>query len=76
MAELTGGSVEKVDPEKLTENFANILSEPVIATKVVTKVKLHKGLRFRNEVEANLNADKTLMAKDMGNVTADNEFTF
>jgi hypothetical protein len=47
--ELTGGSVERVSPETLTNNFANILSKPVIATNVVVKVKLHKGLTFRNE---------------------------
>jgi len=43
--------VDRVDPVKLTQNFTNILSKPVIATQVVTKVKLHKGLRFRNELE-------------------------
>ena len=49
IAELTGGAVERVDPILLTQNFANILQLPVIATNVVTKVKLHKGLEFRNE---------------------------
>lgn len=49
LAELTGGNVERVDPVSLTTNFASILSEPIIASNVVTKVKLHKGLQFRNE---------------------------
>lgn len=49
IAEITGGSVERVDPLQLTQNFANILSMPVIATNVHAKVKLHKGLEFRNE---------------------------
>lgn len=53
-----------------------MLQKPVIATNVVTRVKLHKGLQFRDEEEANLNADKTLLARAMGNVTEDNEFTF
>jgi hypothetical protein len=44
LAELTGGNVERVDPVQLTSNFSNILSEPVIASNVVAKVKLHKGL--------------------------------
>lgn len=44
LAELTGGNVERVDPVSLTKNFSNILSEPIIASNVVTKVKLHKGL--------------------------------
>lgn len=48
----------------------------MIATNVVTKVKLHKGLQFRNQDVENLNADRTLMAKEMGNVTEESEFTF
>src|SRR5687768_5319404 len=32
IAELTGGEVERVNPVQLTQNFANILSLPVIAT--------------------------------------------
>lgn len=57
LAELTGGNVERVDPVSLTTNFANILSEPVIASNVVAKIKLHKGLQFRNENDANLSED-------------------
>lgn len=49
LAEMTGGNVERVDPISLTSNFANILSQPIIASNVVCKVKLHKGLQFRNE---------------------------
>lgn len=44
LAELTGGNVERVDPVSLTNCFANALSAPIIATNVVAKVKLHKGL--------------------------------
>ena len=76
LAELTGGNVERVDPVSLTKNFANILSAPIIASNVVTKVKLHKGLQFRNEVEQDLSEDRTLLVKDNGNVTADCEMTF
>jgi hypothetical protein len=42
--------VERVNPTSLTKNFANMLAKPVIASNVVTKVKLHKGLMFRNEL--------------------------
>jgi|TARA_B110000285_G_C14915746_1_gene510119 hypothetical protein len=44
IAELTGGEVERVDPISLTKNFANILSKPIIASNVIAKVLLHKGL--------------------------------
>ena len=76
LAELTGGNVERVDPVTLTQNFANILSQPIIASNVVTKVKLHKGLCFRNEDITQLSEDQTLMVKDIGNVTEDTEITF
>jgi len=53
-----------------------MLSQPVIATQVTAKVKIHKGLCFRNEEVASLSEDKTMLVREMGNVTMDNEFTF
>jgi hypothetical protein len=44
---------------------------------VTLKVKLHKGIEFRNEDDEKLlSADKTLLTKDIGNVTKDTEVTF
>ena len=76
LAELTGGNIDRVDPVSLTKTFANSLAAPIIATNVVTKVKLHKGLMFRNELDQVLSEDKTMMVKDIGNVTEDYEITF
>lgn len=42
----------------------------------MTKVKLHKGLEFRNEDPKNLSEDKSLMVRDLGNVTEETEITF
>jgi len=53
-----------------------MLSMPVIATKVESRVKLHKGLQFRNELDENISDDKTILAKKFGNVTAETVFTF
>ena len=44
MIELSGGQIEQVNPNELSNDFANILSQKAIATKVEAKVKLHKGL--------------------------------
>lgn len=60
----------------MTKTFANSLAAPIIATNVVAKVKLHKGLMFRNELDQNLSEDKTMMVRDIGNVTEDYEITF
>jgi hypothetical protein len=76
IAEVSGGDVQRVDPKDLIENFGNILMSKVIATKVQLKVKLHKGLEFRNENEQALSADKTILTKDLGNVTEDTDVTF
>jgi len=53
-----------------------MLAKPVIATNVVCKIKLHKGLQFRNELAEHLSHNNTQLVKDMGNVTEDNVFTF
>lgn len=50
LCELSGGLVEKVGETNLTGLFDNMISKPIIASNVVTKVKLHKGLKFRNEM--------------------------
>lgn len=76
LADMTGGEVQRVNPVELTKNFANILSMPIIASNVVAKVKLHKGLQFRNEDPDSLSADMTLMVRDIGNVTEETEITF
>ena len=69
LAELTGGKVERVNPTNLTKDFANMLSVPVLATNVEAKVKLHKGLHFRNELVTDLSEDKSLLARRFGNTT-------
>jgi len=76
IAELTGGEVERVDPISLTQNFANILSKPIIASNVVAKVLLHKGLQFRNVDPSLLSQNMSLMVKDIGNVNEDTEHMF
>lgn len=76
LAEMTGGNVERVDPASLTKNFANILSQPIIASNVVAEVKLHKGLQFRHENPEWLSEDKATLRRELGNVTLDTEITF
>jgi hypothetical protein len=76
ISEMTGGDVIRVKPQDLVENFSNILSVPVIATNVQLKVKLHKGLEFRSEDPLNLNADRTILVRDLGSVTEETEVTF
>lgn len=76
LAMITGGEVCIVDPKTLTSTFKEGLTQSFIAMRVTCKVKLHKGCQFRNEDAASLSKDLTMMTKKLGNVTADNEFTF
>jgi len=73
LSELTGGELERVDPISLTKNFSNILSKPIIASNVVAKLFLHKGLQFRNEEQSDLSEDGSLLVRDIGNVNEDTE---
>ena len=74
VASFTGGEVVRVNPLQITNEFANILAKPVIATHVSAVVKMHRGLRFRNE-EADV-LDPSTLRKELGNVNEDTEFTF
>lgn len=75
LAELTGGEIVKVNPINLVSEFDTLISENIIATNVELRVKLHKGLSFRNENPANLTEDASLLIKSLGNVTAEEEVT-
>lgn len=75
-SEITGGMIERVDPANMRTNFEEFLASPVLATNVILKVKLHKGLEFRNELPENMTENSTVLIKDFGNVTEDTEITF
>uniref|UniRef100_A0A1X7VU90 Uncharacterized protein n=1 Tax=Amphimedon queenslandica TaxID=400682 RepID=A0A1X7VU90_AMPQE len=71
VATRTGGEVTIVDPLTVTEEFGSILSNPVIATDVVTKIIVHNGMYFRTE-----DSKENVVVKQVGNVTADTEITY
>ena len=76
LIEQTGGQIEQVNPDEISGDFSNMLNSKSIATKVEAKVKIHKGLQFRNELEVDMSEDKTILTRRFGNVTADTMFTF
>eukprot|EP00118_Oscarella_pearsei_P025546 m.308356 g.308356 ORF g.308356 m.308356 type:complete len:751 (+) comp43845_c0_seq1:107-2359(+) len=71
VADKTGGQVSIVDPLKLTQEFGNMLANPIIATGVSATLILHSGLYFRNE-----ETQGSQLTQQIGNVTADTEITF
>jgi len=54
LADFTGGSVTRVNPEKILDNFANIIKDELAATGVDIKVRLHDSVKFRGEDSQNL----------------------
>ena len=76
VAEATNGEIERVNPGDISGQFSDFLSRTALATNVVLKVKLHKGLEFRNEQPVNLSEDRTILSRDLGNVYADTDVTF
>ena len=65
-----------VNPEKLSDDFANILKDEVIGLNVEVKIMLHKALVFRNEDINLLKDNKTILVKDFANATAKTKITF
>lgn len=49
LAELTNGNMKVVNPEKLSEDFANVLKDQVVGVSVDVTIQLHKAMNFRNE---------------------------
>ena len=76
IAESSGGDVTIVDPSNLTQEFANILETPVIATHVQAKILLHSIMEFRNEKLIHLSSNRSTMVREIGNVTEQTEITF
>jgi len=76
ICELTNGKVTRVNPENILEDFANILKDEVLATKVEVKIRLHEALSFRHEKAEFLKDHGSLFNKLLGNVTGKTEVTF
>mmetsp|Transcript_82 Transcript_82/g.140 ORF Transcript_82/g.140 Transcript_82/m.140 type:complete len:582 (-) Transcript_82:41-1786(-) len=76
ITEQTGGDVIKVAPEKISEEFANILADEVIATHVKATVTLHKALKFYLEEEEDLVFNGSRLVKFLGNATPSSLFSF
>ncbi len=76
LIEQTGGTISRVHPNKILEEFSNLLSTEVIATDVKLKVKLHQTLCFRNENINNLTLNQSTLVKSIGNATNETETYF
>ena len=76
LAELTGGKVTRVNPQKLGKDFSKALDEELMASNVTIKLKLPNIMKFRNEDTEFLSFDQSLFEKAIGNATRSTELTF
>ncbi|KAK3802743.1 hypothetical protein RRG08_012258 [Elysia crispata] len=74
MADKTGGQVNIVDCMKLTEEFGNILADPIIATKVKATFLLHKELYVLNDHD--LDKQESRAEQNVGNVKKSSTISF
>lgn len=74
--EATNGNIKVVNPEKLSDDFANILKDEVVGLNVETKVILHKALVFRNEDVNSLKDNKTILIRQFANATTNTKISF
>ncbi|KAI8791606.1 circularly permutated Ras protein 1-like [Biomphalaria glabrata] len=74
LADKTGGQVNIVDPLKLTEEFGNILADPIIATRVKAKFILHNDLYVVDENDPNSQLNRS--EYNAGNVRCSSTITF
>ena len=76
LADLTGGRVTRVNPEKVGKNFKKALEDQLVGIDVEIRVRLHDALRFRDEMPQYLLEDESVFLKELGNVTNTTELTF
>ncbi|GFN75620.1 circularly permutated ras protein 1 [Plakobranchus ocellatus] len=74
LADKTGGQVNIVDCLKLTEEFGNILADPIIATKVKATFLLHKQLYVVDDADPDKQDSK--VEQNVGNVKTSSTITF
>ncbi|CAG5119939.1 unnamed protein product [Candidula unifasciata] len=74
LADKTGGTVNTVDPLKLTEEFGNIIAEPVIATRVQATFLLHKELYVIDDMNPDNKCSK--VQRNVGNARSSTAITF
>lgn len=76
LAEATNGNMKVVNPEKLAEDFANVLKDEVVGLNVEATIQLHKAMTFRNEDKTLLFENETVLKKKFANATAKTKISF
>jgi hypothetical protein len=76
LAEITNGNIKVVNPDKLSDDFANVLKDEVVGINVVVRVMLHQAMIFRNEAVANLKDGGRILERLVANATKNTRISF
>jgi hypothetical protein len=76
LAKETNGNIKVVNPEKLKDDFANVLKDEVVGLNVSAKIMLHKAMTFRNEGAENIKDNGAVMVKELPNATVNTRISF
>jgi hypothetical protein len=75
LSSVTSGVVELVDPLEIKDNFTSILQGHVVATNVMVKLFLHKGVKVPADADWIHHLGKLYVEKNVGNTFSDTEIT-
>eukprot|EP00347_Sterkiella_histriomuscorum_P014949 403358888 len=73
--EVSGGQIERVDPNNMRENFEDFLSQNVIATQVDLTLQISYLLKLKNVKMFDLHTREQRIIKYLGNITEDVSLT-
>lgn len=71
LTDRTAGTITRVDPANF--DLSEIASNNLVATKVTLKAILHEALSFQNEDARNLHNNNSILMKEVGSVSEENE---
>ena len=75
MIKESGGDISRVNPEKIIDDFNNILTNKIIGTNTKLTINLNKMLTFKN-IDEDLENDGSTYVKNIGNSKENDEYYF
>ena len=75
MIKESGGDISRVNPEKIIDDFNNILTNKIIGTNTKLTINLNKMLTFKN-IDEDLENDGSTYIKNIGNSKENDEYYF
>lgn len=76
LADLTGGTVSRVDPDYIEQDIRNITSDKILSKQALLHIQLSHHLEFRNQEQGELDRDGGRLTQNLLNPTVNTDLTF